>query len=201
MRQVTSGLSTALLASALFFGEGVSAADTTIDASNLYFCSPSFQGAVCETTIDAGDTVTWQMVLGSHTVTECNDAFTVCPPAGGFDSGFLSGGATFAHQFNSTDNFEYWCALHPSLMRGRIIVQQLAPTPTPTPAPTATSAPPSGTVTPSATATPAPLPAAAPSTGEPSETDSVPLAIAALAAGTAMIWAGLTLLSLSRRRV
>jgi len=135
-------LCAALLASALLSGSGVSAADTTIDASNLYFCAPALQGAVCETTISAGDTVTWQIVLGSHTVTECNDTFTVCPPAGGFDSGFLSGGATFAHQFNSTGGFEYWCALHPSLMRGRIIVQQAAPTPSPSPTPPPGSTPP-----------------------------------------------------------
>jgi len=47
------------------------AADTTIDTGNFWFCDPSFQGSVCDTTIQVGDTVTWNWVEGTHTTTEC----------------------------------------------------------------------------------------------------------------------------------
>ena len=35
------------------------AADTTVAMGDFFFCSASFQDAVCDTTITVGDTVTW----------------------------------------------------------------------------------------------------------------------------------------------
>src|SRR3990172_3145559 len=134
------------------------AATVSIEVGNLYFCDVSQQG-VCETTVTAGDTVTWNNVAGFHTVTECDDTFSTCPPAGGFDSGNLLTGNSFSHTFNSQGAFEYICRFHPTDMRGRITVQA-APTPTPTPVPTAA---PSGSTAASPTATSAP--AAVPKTG------------------------------------
>jgi len=135
------------------------AATVSIEAGNLYFCDVSHQEGVCETTVTAGDTVTWNNVAGFHTVTECDDTFSTCPPAGGFDSGNLLTGNSFSHTFNSQGAFEYICRFHPTDMRGRITVQA-APTPTPTPVPTAA---PSGSTAASPTATSAP--AAVPKTG------------------------------------
>jgi hypothetical protein len=114
---------------------------------------------VCETTVTAGDTVTWNNVAGFHTVTECDDTFSTCAPAGGFDSGSLPTGNSFSHTFSSPGTFEYRCMFHPTDMRGRITVQA-APTPTPTPAPTAT---PSGST--AASPTTAAAPAAVPKAG------------------------------------
>jgi hypothetical protein len=94
-----------------------------ISVGDFYFCDPSFSGSVCETNISVGNTVTWQWVgAATHTVTECDDTFTTCPPAGGFDSGTLGNGATFSHTFNAAGSFEYRCNIHTTQMRGRINV-------------------------------------------------------------------------------
>jgi hypothetical protein len=103
--------------------------------------------------------VTWNNVAGFHTVTECDDAFSTCPPPGGFNSGSLLTGNSFSHTFNSPGAFEYYCMFHPTDMRGRITLQA-TPTSTPTPVPTAA---PSGSAAASPTA--AAAPAAVPKTG------------------------------------
>lgn len=136
-------------------GGPAAAAEHNIDAANLYFCDQSFQNGVCETTVNVGDTVVWQVKGGTHTVTECDDSFTTCPPAGGFNSGTLSTGATFSHTFANAGVFEYRCNIHPNAMRGRItVVAQSTPTPGTTVAPS-----PSASATPSGSATPAAVPA------------------------------------------
>ncbi len=137
-------------------GGPVAAAQQSIDVANLYFCDQSFQNGVCETTVSVGDTVVWQVKGGTHTVTECDDSFATCPPAGGFNSGTLSTGATFSHTFSSAGVFEYRCNIHPNAMRGRITVVAQS---TPTPAPGATGTPsPAASATPAGSATPAAVP-------------------------------------------
>ena len=97
---------------------GTSRAETVnVEVGNLYFCNSSFQEGICQTTVTAGDTVTWQNVAGFHTVTECDDAFSDCPPSGGFDSGPLTSGNSFSHAFTSPGVFEYFCSFHPPDMR------------------------------------------------------------------------------------
>jgi len=122
---------------------------TTIDVGSDYFCAASFENSVCETTVAAGSTVTWQVTGGVHNVTQCDASFATCPPPGGFDSGLLNGGA-YSQTFASPGTISYYCAFHPDQMRGRILVQaQSTATPipstpgpagTPTPGPAATSA-------------------------------------------------------------
>jgi plastocyanin len=162
--------------------DGAAAEDQTIDSGNLYFCSPQFQDGICETSVNTGDTVTWTVSAGFHTVTECDENFAVCPPSGGFDSGQLAEGDTFAHTFNEAGAFEYYCAFHPTQMRGIINVAQAA---TATPAastPPATTAVPQGGTTQSATVIPAGgLPATG---GDPGGSDS-------------WLWLGLTLTGLA----
>lgn len=114
-----------------------SAADQTVEVGNLWFCAPSFENGVCTTTINAGGTVTWSNVAGFHTVTECGANHDPCPLPGGFNSGQLEAGDTFSFTFNSAGSFEYYCAFHPSQMRGVVIVQEPTPTPAPTSQPTA----------------------------------------------------------------
>jgi plastocyanin len=97
------------------------AATAHVDVGNFYFCAPEFDGSVCETDITAGDTVTWNLVSGSHTVTQCATAFATCPPAGGFDSGFPLG-ATFSHTFATAGTYFYHCNIHPFDMMGKVVV-------------------------------------------------------------------------------
>lgn len=134
-----------------------SAANVSVDAGNTYFCNPSFEGATCTTTVNVGDTVTWTVSAGFHTVTQCDANHENCGGDGFFDSGQLEQGQSFSFTFNNPGSYVYYCAFHPSQMEG--VVQVVAPTPTPSPAPTA----------PGSTATPVPstvaVPAAVPSTG------------------------------------
>lgn len=159
-------LSVASMAALAVF-EGTSRAESVnVEVGNLYFCNSSFQEGICETTVTAGDTVTWQHVAGFHTVTECDDAFSDCPPPGGFDSGPLTAGGSFSHIFSSPGVFEYFCAFHPTDMRGRVMVQA-APTPSPTAAPTAAT---TGVTSP--TVSPAAVPKAGGTRGDSSAGNS-----------------------------
>ena len=138
-------------------------ADTSVEAGNDYFCSADFEGSVCETDITAGETVTWNVVAGSHTVTECSAGFASCPPAGGFDSDILVDGDTYSHTFSEPGTYPYRCQLHPSEMLGTIVVAAAA-TDSPTPAASET-APASASATPTAVVLPST--GGAPSSGDP----------------------------------
>jgi len=102
----------------------VSAATVTVNVGDFWFCSPTFSGAVCPTSIRTGDTVTWNWV-GSvpHTSTACSDGnFNNCGVAQGWDSGVKTTG-TFSQTFNTAGTFFYRCQVHPA-MRARIEVIQ-----------------------------------------------------------------------------
>jgi len=179
-----------------------------VDVGDVYFCSASFAGGVCDTPISAGDTVTWNWV-GSlpHTVTQCDATFTTCPPPGGFDSGTMTGaGSTFSQTFNTPGTFPYQCNIHGAGMRGRVIVAAAQTTPTasagPTqPAQTGTGAP-TASISPSVTGTTqGPTPAAVPGTGG-GETDgglSWPLVLA-IASGVVLIVSAGAGITVVRRR-
>jgi plastocyanin len=135
MRPVTLSTLAGLIAlavSALGLVGSASADDVTIDTGDPYFCSAAFENGVCESTIAVGDTVTWDVSEGFHTVNQCDTSFESCEV--GFQSGELEPGDTYAHTFDGAGTYPYRCEFHPDEMRGRIIVIQ--PTPTPTPAPT-----------------------------------------------------------------
>jgi plastocyanin len=164
---------------------GAAAEDQTIDVGNLYFCSAQFQDAICETSINAGDTVTWDVSAGFHTVTECDDSYAQCPPSGGFDSGQLGEGGTFSQTFAQSGSFEYYCAFHPTNMRGVITVAAAQATPTAAPTTpaggTVTAAPTGGATQAAATSTVGSLPSTG---GDP-------------AGDHGMQWLGLTLAGLA----
>jgi plastocyanin len=136
-----AGFAVALLTSS----GAASAATTTVQVGDLWFCGSSFNGAVCETTISAGDTVVWNFAgaQNSHDVTDCgadcNDV--TAPPL--FTSGLIADGSTFQFRFTNAGTYLYYCRVHPIDMRGSIIVQTAAPTPAGgnTPAAGATSTP------------------------------------------------------------
>ena len=73
-----------------------------------------FAFAPATITIPVGTTVTW---FNKDSV-----AHTVSSREGVFDSGNLSGGATFSYTFDQKGSFEYYCKIHPS-MRGKVIVE------------------------------------------------------------------------------
>ena len=64
-------------------------------------------------TISIGETVTWTLTNGTHTVVSDD---------GSWQSGSLSTGGTFPHQFDTAGEFGYKCGIHSS-MTGTIIVQ------------------------------------------------------------------------------
>ncbi len=65
-------------------------------------------------TIPVGTTVTW--------FNKDSAAHTVSSREGVFDSGNLSGGATFSYTFDQNGSFEYYCKFHP-YMKGEVIVE------------------------------------------------------------------------------
>lgn len=80
----------------------------TVDVSIQNF---SFQPSVL--TVAAGTTVTWTNLDGAtHTVTSRSDVW---------DSGELSQNQAFSFTFTQPGEFEYYCAIHPS-MKGKIVV-------------------------------------------------------------------------------
>lgn len=184
----------AVAAYAAFLAGDTRAAGTTIEVNSYYFCDSSFQGSICEKTITAGDTVTWNVQGGTHIVAQCDATFAQCPPSGGFDSGTLSTGQTFTQAFNTPGTFEYHCSIHPTLMRGRlIVVAQATPTASPTPAPTQSASTPSPA--------PSASPAKVPSTGGPPPGASSALwSLLAVAAGALLLASAGLGLGLSRRR-
>jgi plastocyanin len=139
-----------------------------VEGGNNYFCSGAFVGTPCETAITAGDTVTWTMVGGVHTVTQCNDDFSVCPPSGGWDSSILTNGNSYSQTFASPGTYPYRCELHPSEMLGKIVVAAVV---TPSPTPVVTSEPTRAAATGSTTATPVALPKTG---GAPGSGDAIP---------------------------
>ena len=64
-------------------------------------------------TISIGETATWTLTNGTHTVVSDD---------GSWQSGSLSTGGTFTHQFDTAGEFGYKCGIHSS-MTGTIIVQ------------------------------------------------------------------------------
>ncbi len=161
MRNVLISAATAFTALALAWSvaQPADAATEQVEVGDFYFCALSFENGVCTTTITAGDTVTWGVAQGIHTVTECNATYTTC--LGGFDSGFLFPGETFSQAFATAGSYRYNCAVHPTLQRGVVIVVAAA-TDTPTPVPGT----PILTPTPTPTASPAPVPGIFPPTGD-----------------------------------
>ena len=166
-------------------------ATTTVNVGDNFFCDSSFSFGVCDTNITAGDTVMWQwMGNAPHTVTQCDQTFTTCPPVGGFDSGTMTIG-TFSQTFNTPGAFEYHCNIHPTLMRGRVNVAAQQATPTAT-APSATvGATPAQTSapvqTPSQTPVASAVPAAVPQTGGPPADGGTPWALLLAASAVALV--------------
>lgn len=120
----------------------VSAKDNPVAVGSFYFCSSAQANQVCETAVVTGDTVTWTVQSGTHTVTQCSDSTFASCGSGGFNSGTLNTGGTFVQSFSAAGTTYYRCEFHPTAMRGRIVAAQAAtPSPTPAPSGAATASP------------------------------------------------------------
>lgn len=151
-----------MLPVALFAISGTAAAQETVSVTvgDIWFCDASFQDGVCDTVIDVGDTVVWDFNDAQlpHTTTECGASCDTPASSPAWDSGAIAGGGgTFEFTFTEPGTFLYYCQIHPSSQRGRIIVQGAPPTATvtPPPSPTPAAETPLPTTLAPATATPA----------------------------------------------
>lgn len=82
-----------------------------VDSAEVSISQMQFKPA--RITVKKGATVTWtQADRMPHTVTASD---------GKFESGALSGGATYSQSFAEAGTFSYYCSLHPS-MRGEVVV-------------------------------------------------------------------------------
>lgn len=190
----------ALAAGALAAWSSPAGAQQTVAVGDVYFCSPSFTNGICETTVTAGETVTWDFGGASlpHTTTDCGGDCDNPTGSPLWDSGTLSSG-TFSFTFSTPGTYLYRCDVHPDQMRGRIVVQAAPDQPTEEPtdgapedgdgAPVATTPPTAGDV------------GGTPKVGSgPSSSPGTAWWIAAATAGLAAFGAGASAYGLLRRR-
>jgi len=144
----------ALALLALVGASGTASAQQSIAVGDIFFCDASFENGVCTTTVTEGDTVTWSFGGElAHTTTACGadcDSATGSPL---WDSGVLNPGASFVFTFADAGTYLYRCDVHPTQMRGQIIVEPAAQ-PEPTDAPVDGVAPPTATAGPGVTGAP-----------------------------------------------
>lgn len=128
-----------------------------VQVGDIWFCNASFQGGVCDTKINVGDTVTWDFTGANiaHTATECGASCADPTNNPLWDSGLIgpnSPSRIFSFTFTQAGTYLYYCQAHPGQQRGRIVVND-PNAPTATPMPTRTNTPPA---TPTRTRTPTP---------------------------------------------
>jgi hypothetical protein len=140
----------------------------TIQVSNTKFCTPGQNpcpDSPLDTTVaaDVGNTISFQLLGGTHTASQCTDGtFTACP-GNLFDFGGGAGDWLIPGNVDNS-NVYFRCNFHPTTMQGLIVVgspasptasETAAPTASPSPSPTASeTAPPSETATPTASPLP-----------------------------------------------
>jgi plastocyanin len=194
-RRVVAAVSALLVAVVALLGATTASAQetVTIPVGDFYFCAPSFEAGVCETTISAGDTVVWDFSASQsqHTTTECGASCDTPASAPLWNSGFLDSG-TFSYTFAEPGTYLYFCRVHPVLQRGTIVVQASPVQPTEPPIPNGiptTSSP--------QTSTPA---AGLPRTGGGPNAEGGPLPLVALVvAGAISLGAGAFVYARGRR--
>lgn len=101
------------------------AATTVIEVGDNWFCSSSFQNGDCPTTIEVGDTISWDFsgAFLQHTATDCGADCNSPTGSPAFDSGLVPPNASkYQFTFNSPGTYPYYCEIHPTQMRGTITV-------------------------------------------------------------------------------
>jgi plastocyanin len=92
-------------------------ASSTVDVSIINF---AFDPAVIA--IEPGDTVRWTNVSGAIPHTSTSGGPFDPTPGSVWDSGFMSNGDSYSFVFDSADDYDYFCTIHPLLMFGTVIV-------------------------------------------------------------------------------
>ena len=161
------------LAGAVFLassGPAQAQEQVTIAVGDFWFCDSSFQEGTCETVITAGDTVLWNLstAITPHTTTDCGSSCDSPTASPLWDSGVVNAGGMYSFTFNSPGTYPYYCAVHPTLMYGRIVVQAAPEEPSPSPIADGT---PQDTATP---ASPALADGALPRAGQGADEPSTP---------------------------
>lgn len=103
-----------------------------IDAGDNWFCEPAFMGDVCQTVVEAGDTVIWDFTGASlsHTATECGDSCDAPTMAPFFDSGtVLRSRYTLPTLSDFSMELLYHCQVHPEQMKGMLTIVGSLPAP------------------------------------------------------------------------
>ncbi len=114
------------------------AANATVNISDYHFVDAASGTSL--TTINVGDTVTWDLTQGSHSTTSgtctsggggggCNYGCSpgTCTPNGDWDSGVLSSGS-YSRTFTTAGTYHYFCSVHGTAMEGQVIVNAAVPT-------------------------------------------------------------------------
>ena len=176
-------------------GSAGAQAATNVPVGDLWFCDSSFQNGVCTTEINAGDTVVWSFdgAAAPHTTTNCGDS---CDSADGslWNSGTIADGSAFQFTFDEAGTYLYRCNIHPSQMRGQVIVNELADEPVDEPIDEPSDDDTVGVIEPEIVAPPSA------GTGSPSASSSVVWLLAALTAGGVAL-AATGAFGLARRRL
>jgi plastocyanin len=108
-----NGLLIALAVTVVAAGCGSSGGSTNTSSTDVKVADFSF--APSETTVRAGQTVTWTNEgQADHTV----------KGRGFFSSKALGTGEKFSHRFTKAGSFPYVCTLHPTQMRGTVVVRR-----------------------------------------------------------------------------
>ena len=104
-----------------------------IPVGDLWFCDESFQNGVCETRINAGDSISWDFSGAAlpHTTAECGASCDSPADASLWDSGTITDGSTFQFTFEEPGTYLFRCNIHPNQMRGSVIVVEREPEPEP----------------------------------------------------------------------
>ena len=110
-------------------GSAGAQAAVNVPVGDLWFCGSASQNGVCTTEINAGDTVIWNFSGASlpHTTTACGDSCDSPTDSPLWDSGTVSDGSAFQFTFDEPGTYLYRCNIHPSQMRGEIVVSAAAP--------------------------------------------------------------------------
>lgn len=121
-RIVTHGL--ALLAAFVLAGDSMAegATDPFVVNSTVDVSIVDFDFIPSIISIQPGDTVRWtnNSAFVPHTTTSGGPFDPV--PGSVWDSGFMSAGDTYSFVFDSVEEYDYFCEIHPLTMFGQIIV-------------------------------------------------------------------------------
>ena len=128
---------TAFAAAGWLLPAAARAASTTVNVSNYQFVDSNSGTSV--STINVGDSVTWNLVQGGHSTTSgtctggggggCYQDCTPgnCTPNGDWDSGVITSGG-YTRTFTTPGTYHYFCSVHTTAMEGQVIVNAAVPT-------------------------------------------------------------------------